>query len=101
VNPILVGVQNRYVLAGHVTPVLASLPRSFIAATPAEVVAVDGDGPWSDGVITAIADGARGVMVAEPGPVPVDAVDAAIAAAAEAGVAVRLARQWASNPAVA
>src|SRR3954464_12367033 len=84
-----------------VLPVLSGLPRSFTPAADGDVVAVGGEGNWPADTVAAIERGARGVVVMEPGPVPPSEVDAAIDAASSAGVPVRVARQWASTPAVA
>ncbi|WP_427016257.1 hypothetical protein ACQCSX_16020 [Pseudarthrobacter sp. P1] len=78
--------------------ILASLPVSLVpGGADADIRAISGRPGWTTEALTAIAGGARGLVVVEPAPEDT----AALASAAEtAGVSVVLDHRWASNAAV-
>ncbi|TQJ29904.1 hypothetical protein [Microbacterium sp. SLBN-146] len=82
---------------------LASLPRTFVAAGDGErgrIVLVEGAEGWIDAALEAIAAGVSGLLVVEPHPVAPRRVLELEVTARVAGTSVRLARQWAGDPAV-
>lgn len=88
--------------AGAVTQTVASLPATFAPAPEnpqiaADVLVVAGEPGWTAEALSAVAAGARGIVVANP--VPEDTTELAGAADA-AGTAVVLDLRWASNPAL-
>lgn len=88
--------------AGAVTQTVASLPATFAPAPEnaqiaADVLVVAGERGWTTEALSAVAAGARGIVVANP--VPEDTTELAGAADA-AGTAVVLDLRWASNPAL-
>jgi threonine dehydrogenase-like Zn-dependent dehydrogenase len=88
---------------GAVTQTLASLPATFGPAPEnqpgtAHVLVVAGGPGWAAEALSAVAAGARGIVVAHP--VPEDTTELAAAADA-AGTAVVLDHRWASSPALA
>ncbi|UUL76673.1 hypothetical protein NG819_02540 [Pseudarthrobacter sp. Fe7] len=88
---------------GAVTQTVASLPATFGPAAEdqrgtADILVVDGGPGWTAETASAVAAGARGIVVANP--VPEDTTELAAAADA-AGTAVVLDLRWASNAALA
>lgn len=79
---------------------LSSLPRSFALRPDGSVAALIGTGAWCAQALSTIDHGARGLLIVDPQPVPVVELDAVIDSAVGTGTAIRLARGWASNPAV-
>lgn len=80
--------------------VLASLPRSFERAPGGDVLALCGEGNWPERALAAIESGVRAILVTEPSPTSTSRVDVLVEAATARGVPLRLARQWADDPAV-
>lgn len=84
--------------AGAVGSVIASLPVSLgPGSNDADIRAISGRPGWTAAALTAIADGARGVLVVEPAAEDTTALAHATEAAV---VPVVLDRRWASNAAL-
>jgi hypothetical protein len=82
----------------RVAAMVASLPASFhITDGRADVVALDGDGEWTERAEEALRDGARAIVIGDP-----EAQNARglLASAERLGANVALDSPWAHNPAV-